>query len=91
MANERTNPTPELTEYLDGDYDGDFLGGLMANIDIVRSRFPRQADIFIAPHSTGENALEVIGPDNFRGAPLRSEEAVTAEVGIDNFRGNPAK
>ncbi len=35
----RINRTPRLTEELDEhDYDGDFLGGVMANVDYVNSR-----------------------------------------------------
>lgn len=72
MEKRINNPSP-LVEHLDGDYDGDFLGGVMANHDYsqVRTQEPEQIakDIPIIPRSTGENALETIGPDNFRGKP----------------------
>lgn len=85
MASRRENPIPSLTEYPDGDYGGDFLDGVMAGLEEARAKFPRQDVIFVA-HQSG-NALETIGPDNFRGAPPKPEAEIE-KIGIDNFRGS---
>ncbi len=82
----KINQVPGLSEHLDG-YDGDILGGIMANYDYMRSRTqnpaqsPKKATI---PHqSNNENSLEAIGADNFRGL---SEENTIIDLGADNFR-----
>lgn len=82
----RINQIPRLHEHLD-DYDGDILGGIMANVDYIRSRnIPSETvieDIEILPYSFSQNSQETIGADNFRG--IREEETI-AELGLDNFR-----
>lgn len=69
----RINKIPKLKEPLEEDFDGDFLGGVMANHAFLQAKAQglRQPvdDIPVIPRSTGENALETIGPDNFRGFP----------------------
>lgn len=85
----RENPIPRLNEHLD-EYDGDILGGIMANADYIYERSKKQVtepiiqDIDMVPHiSSNENALETIGADNFRGI---NEATVIVDLGLDNFR-----
>lgn len=69
----RINRIPKLTEPLEEDFNGNILGGVMANHTFLQAKAQglKQPtdDIPVIPRSTGKNALETIGPDNFRGFP----------------------
>ena len=93
MIGEKINIVPRLTEALEGDYEADLLGGVMANIDYVRSKrqvFPdadaeaeTEIEIRVADQYADE-ALHVIGADNIRGAQVHRQEQY---LGKDNLRG----
>lgn len=63
----RINPLPQIIGDEPEATGGNFLDGLMHQIH----------------RSSGENALEKIGPDNFRGVKEEKDQ------GADNFRGKP--
>lgn len=83
----RTNPLPQIVGFEPDADHGDFLDGLMANHEIIKSRQEEAILSEIDPYeeivifSSSDNALETIGADNFRGFRERP-----VEVGVDNFR-----